>query len=168
MSAPRRALAEPDSGLPAPSNGDFFSDLRLPKHLGDEPRPAGRGRHPHRLPGRAKPGMTDAKTALDVVPRRSAEDVAKDSRQVSTRTAVISWFWSGLSLHARQLCELPKWDNTRRCWKRRAEPALAWTPAICRRAYERRLHRLYEWWCAKRQSRRCRADQGDGTAQKIE
>ena len=51
--APHRACGgAPDSGLPAPSNGTFYSDLGFQNLMGLEPRPAGRGRHHHQLPGR--------------------------------------------------------------------------------------------------------------------
>jgi monoamine oxidase len=38
-----------DCGLPAPSNGSFYSDLRFQKSLGVEPQPAGRGGNHHQL-----------------------------------------------------------------------------------------------------------------------
>ena len=38
-----RVWRSPDSGLPAPSNGSFYSDLGFQNSVGDKPRPAGRG-----------------------------------------------------------------------------------------------------------------------------
>ena len=44
-----RVWRSPDSGLPAPSNGTFYSDLGFQNLVGLEPRPAGRRRHHYRL-----------------------------------------------------------------------------------------------------------------------
>ncbi len=63
-----------------------------------------------------KPGINDAKSALDVVPCRSAEDVAEDGRQ--SRSHRRSSPGSGASIPSRSAATpAPKWDNTRRCWK---------------------------------------------------
>jgi monoamine oxidase len=87
-----RAWRSPDSGLPAPSNGTFYSDLGF-QNLWDSSRAQ---------PGDAgiitdflgvKPGLGDAKSALDAF----RVDLPKMSPKMSESidpSAVTSWFWS--------------------------------------------------------------------------
>jgi monoamine oxidase len=86
-----RAWRSPDSGLPAPSNGTFYSDLGF-QTLWDTSRVQ---------PGEAgiitdylgsKPGISDAKSALDAL----RADLPKMSQKMADSldpNAVTSWFW---------------------------------------------------------------------------
>ena len=157
-----RVWRSPDSGLPAPSNGLFYSDLGFQNLSGLEPSPAGRGRHHHQLP-RRKAWADRREVRPRRVPRRPPQDVAEDSRQyrpVCCRILVLG----GLSLHARQLCQRQS-GPIHHVVGRRTGAGSARAPAICRRAYVRRLPRLYERWRAKRKPGLRRADQDDGAAQ---
>ena len=87
-----RVWRKPDSGLPAPSNGSFYSDLRF-QTLWESSR---------NQPGEAGvitdylgvlPGINDAKTALDGF----REDLPKMSQKMADSLdpkAVVSWFWA--------------------------------------------------------------------------
>jgi monoamine oxidase len=87
-----RVWRKPDSGLPEPSNGSFYSDLRF-QTLWDSSR---------NQPGEAGvitdylgvlPGITDAKAALDAF----REDLPKMSQKMADSldpNAVVSWFWA--------------------------------------------------------------------------
>ena len=98
-----RVWRGPDSGLPAPSNGTFYTDLGFQNLWGLEPRPARRCRHHHRLSGRqTRPGRSQDRTRH--LPRRPPQDVAEDGRKprpVGGPRLVLDH----LSLHARQLCQ---------------------------------------------------------------
>ena len=157
-----RVWRSPELGLPAPSNGLFYSDLGFQNLSGTEPRPAGRCRHHHQLP-RCKAWADRREVRTRRVPRRPTQDVAKDSRQyrpVCCRILVLG----GLSLHARQLCQRQS-GPIHHVVGGRTGAGSARPPAICRRAYERRLPRLYERWRAKRKPGLCRAYQNARTAQ---
>jgi monoamine oxidase len=87
-----RVWRSPDSGLPAPSNGSFYSDLRF-QTLWESSR---------NQPGEAGvitdflgviPGINDAKSALDAF----REDLPKMSQKMADSldpSAVVSWFWA--------------------------------------------------------------------------
>jgi monoamine oxidase len=87
-----RVWRSPDSGLPAPSNGSFYSDLRF-QNLWESSR---------NQPGEAGiiinclgviPGINDAKTALDAF----RSDLPKMSPKIAESldpNAVVSWFWA--------------------------------------------------------------------------
>jgi monoamine oxidase len=87
-----RVWRSPDSGLPAPSNGSFYSDLRF-QNLWESSR---------NQPGEAGiiinylgviPGINDAKTALDAF----RADLPKMSPKIAESldpNAVVSWFWA--------------------------------------------------------------------------
>ncbi len=88
-----RVWRSPDSGLPAPSNGSFYSDLGFQNLVGLKPRPAGRGRHHHQLSGRQgrqRPTRSPRSTLSAPTCRRCRRRWPK----VSIPNAVISWFWS--------------------------------------------------------------------------
>jgi monoamine oxidase len=87
-----RVWRSPDSGLPAPSNGTFYSDLGF-QNLWESSR---------NQPGEAgiitdflgaKPGISDATTALDAF----RADLPKMSQKMADSldpNAVTSWFWA--------------------------------------------------------------------------
>ena len=58
-----RVWRSPEAGLPAPSNGTFYTDLGFQNLVGLKPRPAWRRWHHYRLPGRqswsGRPGVRD-------------------------------------------------------------------------------------------------------------
>jgi|GEM_PF-3075883 len=96
-----RVWRGPDSGLPAPSNGTFYSESRLPDSLGDEPRAARRSRHHHQLSGRqAWPDRREVRARR--LPRRPSQDVAEDGRKPRPGGGH-GLVLERLSLHARQL-----------------------------------------------------------------
>ena len=103
------------SGLPAPSNGTFFTDLGFQNIWEFEPEPAWRGRHPHQLPWRqswpCRPESRDRR-----LPRRPPQDVAEDGRKPRPGGGH-GLVLGHLSLHPRQLCQPPSRDNTPRCWR---------------------------------------------------
>jgi monoamine oxidase len=81
-----------DTGLPAPSNGTFYSDLGF-QNLWDTSRaqPGEAGIITNYLG--AKPGLTDAKSALDAF----RADLPKMSQKMADSldpNAVTSWFWA--------------------------------------------------------------------------
>ena len=87
-----RVWRTPDSGLPAPSNGLFYSDLGF-QNLWDSSRaqPGEAGIITNYLG--AKPGLTDAKSALDAF----RADLPKMSQKIADTidpSAVVSWFWA--------------------------------------------------------------------------
>ena len=98
-----RVWRSPDSGLPAPSNGTFYSDLGF-QNLWDSSRAQ---------PGEAgiitdflgvKAGLSDAKSALDAF-RADLPKMSPKMAESLDPTAVILLVLGRLSLHARQLCE---------------------------------------------------------------
>ncbi|MGB6923927.1 MAG: NAD(P)/FAD-dependent oxidoreductase [Methyloceanibacter sp.] len=87
-----RVWRTPESGLPAPSNGSFYSDLGF-QDLWDSSRAQ---------PGEAgiitnylghKPGATDAKSALDAF-RADLPKMSPKMAEVIDPNAVVSWFWA--------------------------------------------------------------------------
>ena len=126
-----RVWRSSDSGLPAPSNGDFFSDLGFQNFYETSRAQPGEAGILTNYLG-VTPGITDARTALDVVPCRFAEDVEEDSRKsrpFGGRFLVLE----RLSLHAWQLRE--RQSGTIHDDARSGAGACArWPPAICRRA----------------------------------
>ncbi len=87
-----RVWRKPDSGLPAPSNGTFYSDLGF-QNLWETSRaqPGEAGIITNYLG--AKPGLTDAKSALDAF----RADLPKMSQTMAGSldpNAVASWFWA--------------------------------------------------------------------------
>src|SRR4029078_12934831 len=102
----------------------------------------------------------------DRFPARPPQDVAEDGRKPRPLGGYLLVL-ERIPLHARQLCELQSWTvyDHAGCGCRTGS---AWTSAICRRAYGRRVHGLHERRRAKRKSRRGCADQGYGTAQMSE
>ena len=87
-----RSWRGPDTGLPAPSNGTFYSDLGF-QNLWDSSRaqPGEAGIITNYLG--AKPGLTDAKSALDAF----RADLPKMSQKMADSldpNAVTSWFWA--------------------------------------------------------------------------
>ena len=161
--APPRACGEvPNSGLPAPSNGTFYSDLGF-QNLWESSRAQ---------PGEAgiitnylgvKPGLTDAKSALDAF----RADLPKMSQKMADSldpNAVTSWFWAvyPFTLGSYASAKVGQYTTLLEV---AAEPALQRPPAICRRAYQRRLSRLYEWRRAERKPCLRGAYQDHGAAQ---
>jgi monoamine oxidase len=86
-----REWRSPDSGLPAPSNGDFFSDLGFQNfYETSRAQPGDAGILTNYLG--SKGGQTDAKSALDAF-----SGLAKMSPKIAESldpAAVVSWFWS--------------------------------------------------------------------------
>lgn len=87
-----RVWRTPESGLPAPSNGLFYTDLAF-QNIWDSSRaqPGDAGLLTNFLGG--KGGTTDAKTALDAF----HDGLAKMSPKIAESldpSAVVSWFWS--------------------------------------------------------------------------
>jgi monoamine oxidase len=87
-----RIWRSPDSGLPAPSNGTFYSDLGF-QNLWDSSRAQ---------PGEAgiitnffgvKPGLGDAKSALDAF-RADLPKMSPKMAEAIDPNAVVSWFWA--------------------------------------------------------------------------
>ena len=87
-----RVWRSPDSGLPAPSNGTFYSDLGF-QNLWDSSRAQ---------PGDAgiitdflgvKPGLNDAKSALDAF-RADLPKMSPKMAEALDPNAVVSWFWA--------------------------------------------------------------------------
>jgi monoamine oxidase len=87
-----RIWRSPDSGLPAPSNGSFYSDLRF-QNLWESSR---------NQPGEAGvitnylgviPGINDAKTALDAF-RADLPKMSPKMAESLDPNAVVSWFWA--------------------------------------------------------------------------
>jgi monoamine oxidase len=86
-----RVWRNPDAGLPAPSNGDFFADLRFQNFY-----ETSRGQ-----PGEAgiltnflgATDITDAKTALEVF-RTDLPKMSTKMAESLDPSAVISWFWA--------------------------------------------------------------------------
>ena len=87
-----RVWRSSDSGLPAPSNGDFFSDLGFQNFYETSRAQPGEAGILTNYLG-VTPGITDARTALDVV----HVDLPKMSKKIAESldpSAVVSWFWS--------------------------------------------------------------------------
>ena len=108
-----------DTGLPAPSNGTFYSDLGF-QTLWDTSRaqPGDAGIITNYLG--AKPGLTDAKSALDAF----RADLPKMSQKMADSldpNAVTSWFWPSIPLRSAAT-PVPKWANTPLCWRSRRSP----------------------------------------------
>jgi monoamine oxidase len=82
----------PESGLPAPSNGTFYSDLGF-QNLWDSSRaqPGDAGIITNYLG--IKPGSTDAKSALDAF-RADLPKMSQKMAESIDPNAVVSWFWS--------------------------------------------------------------------------
>jgi len=87
-----RVWRTPESGLPAPSNGTFYSDLGF-QNLWDSSRAQ---------PGEAgiitnflgvKPGLNDAKSALDAF-RADLPKMSPKMAEALDPNAVVSWFWA--------------------------------------------------------------------------
>ena len=136
-----RVWRSPNSGLPAPSNGTFYTDLGFQKFVGLEPRPAWRRRPHHQLSRRQSwPDRHEDRTRR--LPRRPPQDVAEDGRKprpVCNHGLVLGH----LSLHARQLRQRQGWAIHHDVGGGRG--AGPWRPpAICRRAYQQRLSWLHE------------------------
>ena len=159
-----RVWRSPDSGLPAPSNGDFFSDLGFQNIYETSRAQPGEAGILTNFLG-AQPSITDAKTALDVfradLPKMSNEDSRK-SRPFGRDSLVLG----DLSLHARQLRQRQggaihddAGSGAGACARR--------PPAICGRAHLQRLPRLHEWWRRKWQPCLRRAHRDYGAAKKV-
>jgi monoamine oxidase len=87
-----RVWRSPDSGLPAPSNGDFFSDLRFQNFYETSRAQPGEAGILTNFLG-AAPGITDAKAALDVF-RADLPKMSKKIAESLDPSAVIVWFWA--------------------------------------------------------------------------
>ena len=87
-----RVWRGPDSGLPAPSNGTFYSDLGF-QTLWETSRaqPGEAGIITNYLG--AKPGLTDAKSALDAF-RADLPKMSPKMAESLDPAAVMAWFWS--------------------------------------------------------------------------
>ena len=87
-----RIWRSPESGLPAPSNGTFYSDLGF-QNLWDSSRaqPGDAGIITDFLG--AKPGMNDAKSALDAF-RADLPKMSPKMAESIDPNAVTSWFWA--------------------------------------------------------------------------
>ena len=139
-----RVWRSPDSGLPAPSNGTFYSDLgfqNLWESSRAQPGDAGiltnyPGRQGRRRPTRSPRSTPSAPTFPKMSPKM-AESLDP--------AAVISWFWSvypyTLGSYASAKVGTIHHDAGGGGGTRASRP-----PAICRRAYQQRLSRLHEWW----------------------
>jgi monoamine oxidase len=87
-----RVWRSPDSGLPAPSNGNFFTDLRFQNiYETSRAQPGEAGILTNYLG--ATQGITDAKTALDVF-RADLPKMSKKIAESLDPSAVIEWFWA--------------------------------------------------------------------------
>jgi monoamine oxidase len=86
-----RAWRGPDTGLPAPSNGTFYSDLGF-QNLWDSSRaqPGDAGIITNYLG--VKPGAEDAKSALDAF-RADLPKMSPKMAESVDPAAVVSWFW---------------------------------------------------------------------------
>lgn len=87
-----RVWRSPDSGLPAPSNGTFYSDLGF-QNLWETSRaqPGEAGIITNYLG--SKPGLSDAKSALDAF-RADLPKMSPKMAESLYPSAVTSWFWS--------------------------------------------------------------------------
>ena len=91
--APPRACGEaPRSGLPAPSNGTFYTDLGFQNLVGLEPRPAWRRWHHHRLPGRQSWSGLTPTSAIEAF-RADLPKMSPKMAESLDPAAVIVWFW---------------------------------------------------------------------------
>jgi len=86
-----RVWRSPESGLPAPSNGTFYSDLGF-QNLWDSSRaqPGDAGIITDYLGGKA--GLNDAKSALDIF-RSGLPKMSQKMADSLDPNAVVSWFW---------------------------------------------------------------------------
>ncbi len=86
-----RVWRGPDSGLPAPSNGTFYTDLGF-QNLWDSSRaqPGDAGIITDYLGG--KPGLADPKTALDIF-RDGLPKMSPKMAESVDPSAVLVWFW---------------------------------------------------------------------------
>jgi monoamine oxidase len=86
-----RAWRGPDTGLPAPSNGTFYSDLGF-QNLWDSSRaqPGDAGIITNYLG--VKPGAEDARSALDAF-RADLPKMSPKMAESVDPAAVVSWFW---------------------------------------------------------------------------
>ena len=87
-----RVWRSPDSGLPAPSNGDFFSDLGFQNIYETSRAQPGEAGILTNFLG-AQPSITDAKTALDVF-RADLPKMSKKIAESLDPSAVTAWFWA--------------------------------------------------------------------------
>jgi monoamine oxidase len=87
-----RVWRSPDSGLPAPSNGSFYTDLGF-QNLWDSSRaqPGDAGIITNYLG--FKPGATDAKSALEAF-RADLPKMSPKMAEAVDPNAVVSWFWA--------------------------------------------------------------------------
>ncbi|HLC08839.1 MAG TPA: NAD(P)/FAD-dependent oxidoreductase [Methyloceanibacter sp.] len=87
-----RVWRSPESGLPAPSNGTFYSDLAF-QNLWDSSRaqPGDAGIITNYLGGKA--GLNDAKSALDAF-RADLPKMSPKMAESLDPAAVTAWFWS--------------------------------------------------------------------------
>jgi monoamine oxidase len=87
-----RIWRSPDSGLPAPSDGSFYTDLGF-QNLWDSSRaqPGDAGIITNYLG--IKPGATDAKSALDAF-RADLPKMSPKIAEAVDPNAVVSWFWA--------------------------------------------------------------------------
>ena len=87
-----RVWRSPDSGLPAPSNGNIFSDLDFQNfYETSRAQPGDAGILTNYLG--SKGGQTDAKSALDAFRSGLAKMSPKIAESLDP-SAVVSWFWS--------------------------------------------------------------------------
>jgi monoamine oxidase len=87
-----RVWRGPESGLPAPSNGDFFTDLRFQNiYETSRDQPGEAGILTNYLG--ATPGITDPKTALEVF-RADLPKMSKKIAESLDPSAVVAWFWA--------------------------------------------------------------------------
>ncbi|MGZ8416371.1 MAG: flavin monoamine oxidase family protein [Methyloceanibacter sp.] len=87
-----RVWRSADAGLPAPSNGDFFTDLRFQNVYETSRAQPGEAGILTNFLG-ATPDITDAKTALDVF-RSELPKMSKKIAESLDPSAVIAWFWA--------------------------------------------------------------------------
>ncbi len=87
-----RVWRSPDSGLPAPSNGTFYSDLGF-QNLWESSRaqPGGAGIITDFIG--VKAGLNDAKSALDAF-RADLPKMSPKMAEAIDPSAVVAWFWS--------------------------------------------------------------------------
>ena len=138
-----RVWRSPDSGLPAPSNGTFYSDLGFQNFMGLKPRPAGRRLASSPTSWASKPASTDAKSALDAF-RADLPKMSQKMAESLDPAAVISWFWSvyPYTLGSYASAKVGQYTTMLEV---ASEAGSRRPPAICRRAYQQRLSRLHEW-----------------------
>jgi hypothetical protein len=103
-----RSWCGSDTGLPAPSNSTFCSDLGFQNLWDTSPAQPGEAGIITNYLG-AKPGLTDAKSALDAF-RADLPRMSQKMADSLDPNAVTSWFWA-----VSGATPVPKWANTPPC-----------------------------------------------------